>query len=487
MKVVLAGYNIDAEILRELKDRSDWQADNVTPETLSAAYARISRDPRDIEDLRADSRTATDKARRSNESIIFGLGHASVAEHAVFNLDLIGVSRLAAEAVQQFRLAAYTEKSQRYITLDGDFILPPGVAAAGLEHEFRATVAFQNETYKKFYDALRTHLFKKHAGVVATKNGERTVDGWAKEDARYVVSLATATQFGMTVNAREFELILRRLRADRRGEIRTLAEALHRPVAALSPSIIKYARPTPYETDRVEALAALALEALPPRAAGLPGETVQLLSHTEMPDLSLCAALLFRYGGGTYDAAHAIAHAMDPGDRRRLIRTSLAERSCWDRADRSFETVEFLYELTVSATNYAQLKRHRMTTQIVQDYDLTLGVTVPPSIVEIGMEKEFHEAVRRSEACYATLAERCPDEKDYILTNAHRRRVLTRLNARELYHFAALREDEHAQWDIRDTARKMRETAEAVAPLTMMMLCGKSDFDARRTEIFGTE
>jgi hypothetical protein len=269
--------------------------------------------------------------------------------------------------------------------------------------------------------------------------------------------------------------------------MRALAEALHQPVAALSPSIIKYASPTPYDTDRVEALSALALESLPPRAAGVPAELVRLVSHTDSPDLNLCAALLFRYGGGAYEAAHAIAHTMDPGDRRRLVRTALSQRSCWDRADRTFETIEFLYELTVSATNYAQLKRHRMTTQIVQGYDLTLGVTVPPNIVEIGMEKEFHEAVRRSEECYARLAEQCPDEKDYILTNAHRRRVLTRLNARELYHFAALREDEHAQWDIRDTARKMRETAEAVAPLTMMMLCGKSDFDARRTEIYGTE
>ena len=487
MKVVLAGYNVDAEILRELKEKAHWEADNVTPETLSAAYARISRDPRDIEELRADSRTATDKARRSNESIIFGLGHASVAEHALFNLDIIGVSRLAAEAVQQFRLAAYTEKSQRYITLDGDFVLPPGVVAAGLEKEFRATVEFQNEIYKKLYDALKSHLFRKYAGVVATKNGERTVDGWAKEDARYVVSLATATQFGMTMNARELEHLLRRLRADRRGEVRALAEELHRPLAVLSPSIIKYANPTAYDTDRVETLAALALEALPPHAAEGSGELVRLLSHTDSPDLSLCAALLFRYGGGDYAAAHAAASAMDPGERRKLVRTALSERSCWDRADRTFETIEFLYELTVSATNYAQLKRHRMTTQIVQGYDLTLGITVPPNIVEIGMEKDFHAAIRRSEECYARLAEQCPDEKDYILTNAHRRRVLTRLNARELYHFAALREDEHAQWDIRETSRLMRVAVEKIAPLTMMMLCGKSDFDARRTEIYGTE
>jgi len=214
---------------------------------------------------------------------------------------------------------------------------------------------------------------------------------------------------------------------------------------------------------------------------------VKLVSHSDDPDRALCASLLFRYGGGDYATAHATAATMGAVERRKLIRTALAQRSCWDRADRVFEMPEFTFELTVSATNYAQLKRHRMTTQLVQDYDLSLGVTVPPNIAEIGMEKEFRAAVERSEKCYATLEARVPDEKDYILTNAHRRRVLTKLNARELYHFTALREDEHAQWDIRDTARLMREKAEAVAPLTFMMLCGKSGFDARRDEIFGKE
>ena len=52
------------------------------------------------------------------------MGHHSVAEHAVFNFDVIGISRLAMEELEKFRLCSYTEKSQRYITLDKDFVLP---------------------------------------------------------------------------------------------------------------------------------------------------------------------------------------------------------------------------------------------------------------------------------------------------------------------------------------------------------------------------
>ncbi|MCK5761241.1 MAG: FAD-dependent thymidylate synthase, partial [Candidatus Delongbacteria bacterium] len=95
MKVLLSGYNLDSDTIDEMKQKSDWQKDNVSPETLSAAYARISRDPRDIDVLRKAAREEVEKSRKSNQAIIFGLGHSSVAEHAYFNFDIIGLSRFA--------------------------------------------------------------------------------------------------------------------------------------------------------------------------------------------------------------------------------------------------------------------------------------------------------------------------------------------------------------------------------------------------------
>jgi thymidylate synthase ThyX len=117
MKVYLAGYNIDTEVLNDLK-KSGKERKDLTPEVLSAAYARISRDPRPINEIRVDAKNEVERARKSNSSIIFKMGHHSVAEHAVFNFDILGVSRLAMEELEKFRLSSYTEKSQRYITLD---------------------------------------------------------------------------------------------------------------------------------------------------------------------------------------------------------------------------------------------------------------------------------------------------------------------------------------------------------------------------------
>jgi thymidylate synthase ThyX len=63
-----------------------------------------------------------------------------------------------------------------------------------------------------------------------------------------------------------------------------------------------------------------------------------------------------------------------------------------------------------------------------------------------------------------------------ILTNAHRKRVLMKLNARELYHIARLRADRHAQWDIRHLTGKMLAQARKAMPLTLMMAGGKDCF-----------
>lgn len=59
------------------------------------------------------------------------------------------------------------------------------------------------------------------------------------------------------------------------------------------------------------------------------------------------------------------------------------------------------------------------------------------------------------------------------------------MNAREMYHFSRLREDQHAQWDIRQLAHRMLERAREKLPLTLMLACGKDVFEARRQECLG--
>ena len=62
MDVILAGYNIDYEIIRRIAAEHPERQD-LTPETVAAAYARISRNPRPVNELRTLARGEVEKAR----------------------------------------------------------------------------------------------------------------------------------------------------------------------------------------------------------------------------------------------------------------------------------------------------------------------------------------------------------------------------------------------------------------------------------------
>ena len=94
-----------------------------------------------------------------------------------------------------------------------------------------------------------------------------------------------------------------------------------------------------------------------------------------------------------------------------------------------------------------------------QRYDPALGVTVPPSVSEAGAEREFLDVIDRTNEAHAALEKDIGPAADYVLTNAHRRRALLKINVRELYHISRLRQDATAQWEIRQVAAEMARLA----------------------------
>jgi flavin-dependent thymidylate synthase len=502
MDVILAGHNIDHDIIREFQGLQPERQD-LTPETVAAAYARISRNPKPVNELRAIARGEVEKARASNRNIVFEMGHSSIAEHAVFNLDVLKVSRLLVEEIERFRLASYTEKSQRYVMLADDFVIPREVREAGMEEAFVATVRLQNGFYHTLYEKLRPWVFDRNPGLAADPANRSLLEGWAKEDARYCLSLATETQLGMTVNARNSELMIRRLAASPLAEAREYSRRLYDAVKGVAPSLVRYTEPTPYDRETPEELRSQAEEivskmlthspgvgqgeGVAPSGAGTADGLVRLLDATPAADDKIAAALLHGASHLPLAGCLEIAARMASEEKRMLIRTALRRMKAYDAAPRAFEHVGLTFELVISATCFAQVKRHRMATITVQDYDPALGVTIPPSIAAVGMEAPFREICARTEEIWERIRRTSPAAATYILTNAHRRRVMMRFSARELYHLARVRADRHAQWDIREMAARMVEQGREAMPITLMLAAGKDGFDALYAQIFAGE
>jgi len=482
MKILLAGYNVDYNLIRELKEKSALNRD-ITPETISAAYARISRSPKPVNELRSDALTEVEKARKSNRNIVFEMGHSSVAEHAVFNIDVIGVSRLLVEEIEKFRLCSYTEKSQRYVLFDKDFVVPEEMVQAGLKNLFIETVGMQNDFYHHLYEQLRPYVFEKYKALAENSANRSMLEGWAKEDARYAIALATETQLGMTINARNLELMLRRLAALPLAEARLYSEKLYAATRDIAPSLIRYTQATDYDLLTRRNLREFC-KTYAHEKESQPPEGVRLVWATADADIRAAAALLFASSGWNYDHCLKQAKRMNLRDSKALFKTVFENIQAYDAVLRELESVDLQFELTVSASCFAQLKRHRMATIVSQDYNPALGVTVPPAIRAIGRQKEFMAMIHKTNGVYDLVWQKHPEAAAYVLTNAHRKRVLMKLSARELYHLSRLRADAHAQWDIRDLSEKMLKQARKVMPLTLMTACGKDGFAALHKKVF---
>ena len=456
MKVILAGLNVEADLVKEAESALGVE---MTPEVISAAYARISRDPRDVNILRREARKEVIKARRSNEAIVFDMGHSSIAEHAVLNFDIIGISRIAVEAIEHFRLASYTEKSQRYIRLGRDHVVPAEITESGFREEFLELVETLNLYYEELYNMI-------------IRSGSDS--GTAKEDARYLMPLATSAQIGMTINARSLEYMISRLSCHRLAEVREfsgkLAEIAHKKI----PSLVKYPEPTEYYK-----MMPMIRERAGRVSSGRPDnhfKRVDLVDATIDGDIRLAAGIIFSGSDASYADSFIAASEMKKDEMAAVIASTMKELKPYDGVWREFENIDMLFEVIVSASCYAQLKRHRMTTQTVQRYSTGLGVSIPESIKKAKGIGIFRKALKRSEVLYRKISDRAGISADYVLTNAHRRRVLVKINMRELYHFSRLRSDSHAQWEIREISDMMCALAKERFPSGGSMLGGKDDF-----------
>jgi len=459
MKVNIAGYNIDKSLIDSLPNQNI-----ATPETISAAYARISRSQKSVTELRDQALGEVEKARTSNESIIFDMGHSSVAEHAVYNIDLIGVSRFLTEFIQRSRLASFTEKSQRYVTLKGDYIVPEEIEGTELETEFNNIIEKQNELYSSLYK-----LGKKHLEETGFEGALRELQGRAKEDARYVLALATKTQMGMTINARSLAVLLRRLDRLDLLEAKQLKEAIEVQVKEITPSLVRYTDATDFERK---------LHACLPDIGELSyKDGIELLGHSNHPEESIIATMAFEKTG--YDAVLLLnwVKNLSQDEKEGIFYELFNKMSGHNSTPRAFEVAHFTLQMSMSSSCFGQLKRHRMSTIVRSDYDPKRGYVVPPLLTELKANEQIARVMKEVHELYYKLEEKKKGLGSYILTNGHKLAVIFQANLRELYHFSRLRSDCHAQWEIREVSMQIDEIIRAKVPLAAKFMMGKDKFE----------
>ncbi len=163
-------------------------------------------------------------------SRLIGMGHLSMFEHASFTFAVSGVSRSLTHELVRHRIASYSQRSQRYISESGfEAVTPPTIAA----------VPEAAAIYARAVGSLR----QDYQDLLAL--------GIPKEDARFLLPNACASQIVVTMNARSLRHFFA-LRCCQRAqwEIRALAREMQARAKEAAPGLFLRSGP-PCETEGV--------------------------------------------------------------------------------------------------------------------------------------------------------------------------------------------------------------------------------------------
>jgi thymidylate synthase ThyX len=445
------------------------------PETIAVTFAKTSRSPESFREIAAE---LTDwKSAAFHEKWVVGYGHASVAEHAVLHLAVENISRLAVESLESNRLASYTEKSTRYQLWSPDsYYTPRRLAESRHAGLYRQTCDRLFETYQRSLEPVRRVMqarYPREAGESEARWEGRLRSKYV-DNCRFLLPAASLANVGVTANARVLESAIRKMLSHPLDEVREMGAEIKRVAQAEIPTLVKYAEPSPYQSDTAAALTKAAARLPAARPQPRAGQAaIQLLDYDPDAETKFLAACLYRYSRQPADACRALVAALTPAEKAELAREALGRLDQFDVPLRELEHVSYTFDTVMDQGAYFEIKRHRLMTQSPQDLGCDLGYAMPSVFEAAGFRTDYEAALQSAAAAYAALAAGFPAEASYVVPNGFNRRLLMTLNLREAFHLCGLRRAPNAHFSVQRLTGQIFAAIADVHPLLAAFMRGR--------------
>lgn len=158
-------------------------------------------------------------------------GHESPLEHVKFTFAIAGVSRALSHQLVRYRIASYSQQSQRYVHVkDLGYICPPSIA--------------EDEEARLIFERCLGEIERTYQRILKLLEGKGVVGERAHEDARFVLPQAAETKIIVTMNCRELlHFFSERCCQRAQWEIRGLANKMLEICKEKLPSVFAEAGP----------------------------------------------------------------------------------------------------------------------------------------------------------------------------------------------------------------------------------------------------
>lgn len=447
--------------------RDIYSLDHLKPEVVAVTFAKCSRSPEPCRAIAAELND--EKSANFHEKWVVGYGHSSVAEHATVHMAIENVSTLAVKApggIEDNRLASYTEVSTRYQVIDKNkYYKPQKIMDSPLGALYEKTMDEIFEIYGSLYEPMREFIIKKYP-IGADENDrayQANTKGRVCDNTRYLLPTATMANLGLTANARQLEHMIAKMLSHPLDEIKDIGNELKQKAMEVVPTLIKFANANQYikETD-------ILLKNYSAKHINLNAESnqpVEIVDYDRDAENKLVAALLYKHADATYHQIKNIVAAMPAEEKQKIVESALAKRASFDQPIRELEHVCYTFDILMDYGGWRDIQRHRMCTQTNQSVTIAHGYDIPEEIIEAGFKEKFTQAMDKAIDLYNTLYAEFPEEAQYAVPMAFKKRVLITWNLRELHHFISLRSGIKGHISYRRIAQECWRKLNEIQPL----------------------
>ena len=195
------------------------------PERVIALAGKLCYSPVGIDEL---NDKISDEQVEKFITKLSDMGHMSPFEHASFTFAIEGISRNCSHQIVRHRLASFSQQSQRYVKMKGEYVVPPYIYwHEELLLEFNHALENADKAYNKLVEGLMRYGRTEKEAI---------------EDARYILPSACTTKMEVTMNVRELLHFFKQRCCKRaQWEIREVAKEMLKQCKEVSPILFKNA------------------------------------------------------------------------------------------------------------------------------------------------------------------------------------------------------------------------------------------------------
>ena len=473
------------------------------PEVQAYAMAKYSRSALSMRESLKE--ISEQKAEKFLNTFYFQYGHRSIADLAHVAMAIEKLSLLAAIALVDESRWDGQERSTRYQEFrKSGWYTPDFGASPETRALYEEAIRNQFLEYEVLSEGMWRWLAERTPRPAEMKPEayERTLRARAFDISRYLLPLATNTSLGQIVNARTLETQVSRLLSSPQEEIRRLGEllkaaarepaynvnaekwaALVEQVRALdeslgqrvseellkpvrvSPTLVKYAEPSPYAQRLRRELQQAAAELMGEETTE-PAALVDLL-EPEPPEIEIAASLLYEHCHYPYRQIRRRVEALPEKRRAELVALGWKDRGKYDELPRPYcSGQQFRFDILMDIGGFRDMHRHRRCIQLLQDFTVAHGFDTPDEVKAAGVQDRYSVVLNKAAQAAADVASRLQaagdpeavEKAQYLIPLGYRKRALFKMDFAEVVYISELRSAPAGHMSYRRVAYEMYRT-----------------------------